>query len=114
MVTEQLILYLIDVVLILFGIYLWKFVPGNGELHQRVLRMTKEVAKLRAELEVSSTELWEFMDGTLQPLSMRLSTRLKRQDKKDQKDLSSEETTKRGGILSPNQILQMKKDGVIQ
>ena len=86
--------WIIDAVLIAI-IYSVYRLTSKGDSDYKCLKLNKEFARLRTELEVSNTELWEYIEATLTPLSMRLSTRLKRQEKKENKDLS----TKKGGIL---------------
>ena len=74
---------IIDVVLILLAYLYWKFVPNNGRMQLEVQRLKKICAQLSEIIEVDRTEMWEHIEGTLKPLSMRLSTRIKRAEKKE-------------------------------
>lgn len=80
----------------------FKKVPHNGNLE----RQMKEV---KADVETSFIELWDYIESTLSPLRMRLNTRLKRQEKSEQQDLKDLETTKKGGIIRGSEL---KKYGI--
>jgi len=65
-------------------------------MHLKVKRLEKIVYQLSESLEVDRTEMWEHIEGTLKPLSMRMSTRIKRAE---QQDLKTSDANKKGGII---------------
>jgi len=92
---------LIEAVLVVLLYLYWKFVPNNGQVYLQVKTMEKKVAILSESLEVDRTEMWEHIEGTLKPLTARLSTRIKRAEQADQKDLKQlVGSKKRGGMLA--------------
>jgi len=83
----------------------FKKVPHNGNLE----RQMKEV---KADVETSFIELWDYIESTLSPLRMRLNTRLKRQEKQEEiesEDLKVTESLKKGGIIKGSDL---KKHGI--
>jgi len=55
------------------------------------------VEELEAKLNLLRTEIWEYVDGTLQPLSRRIGQRLRRNETQE---LNTEGTMKKGGLMS--------------
>lgn len=54
--------------------------------NRRVSKIDSDVVQLRAEFELFKVETMESMTDTLQKLSKRLATKLKRQDESEEKD----------------------------
>ena len=101
---------LIDTVLIVLIYLYWKFVPNNGHMFLEVQRLKKLCAHLSEIIEVDRTEMWEHIEGTLKPLTARMRTRISQAGKAEEKELKSQETSKKkGGILTP---AEYKKYGI--
>lgn len=93
---------IVDAVLIVLLYLYWKFVPTNGAMFLEVQRLKKLCAQLSEIIEVDRTEMWEHIEGTLKPLTNRLTTRIKRAERAEDKDLKDVETLKKkGGIIKP-------------
>jgi hypothetical protein len=60
--------------------------------------------ELEAKLSSFRAEIWEYVDGTLQPLNKRIAQRLRREG---EKELNSEEVSqKHGGLMTAEQMRQ--------
>ncbi len=97
---------LIEAVLIVLLYLYWKLVPNNGHLFLEVQRLKKLCAQLSEIIEVDRTEMWEHIEGTLKPLTARMSTRIRRSEQQDLKDSKS---LNKGGIIRGSAL---KKYGI--
>ena len=95
---------LIEAVLILLIYLYWKFIPNNGEMYLKVRKLEKICAKLSEMLEVDRMEMWEHIEGTLKPLTARMSTRIRRAEKSEAEDLNKSESLKKGGIIKQSEL----------
>lgn len=77
---------LVDVVLIVLAYLYFKFVPNNGAMFLEVQRLKKLCAQLSEIIEVDRTEMWEHIEGTLKPLTSRMTTRIRRSEQKENKE----------------------------
>jgi len=93
---------LFDVIVALFVwrlFYKMKIMPNNHNV-------STGVAKLRADVETSYVEMWDYIEQTMKPIRSRLETRMRRdskRDKKESEDLKEQESKKKGGLMSPSQ-----------
>lgn len=82
-----------------------KIQPNNGNI-------SIELKRLKAEIETSYVEMWDYLEQTMKPIRSRLETRMRRDKKRQEQeseDLKDEETKKKGGLMSPSQY---KKYGI--
>jgi len=68
-----------------------------------------EIAELKTRLNVSILEVYDFINGKVDPFTRRMSQRMRRQDQ--QEDLNTS-PTKKTGIATP-ELLRKIKDGHI-
>lgn len=91
--------FVIDILLIIFFLlrkYFSVSPPNVEELDEDMEEVISEITEMKSKMNVFHQEIFEYMDGILQPLNKRMATRLKREDKQN---LNSAESTKRGGII---------------
>lgn len=75
----------------------FKKVPHNGNLE-------RQMKEIKADVETSFIELWDYIESTLSPLRHRLTTRMKRHEKQEEEDLKKSETLKKGGIIRSSEL----------
>ena len=83
---------IVDVVLIVLAYLYFKFVPNNGAMFLEVQRLKKLCAQLSEIIEVDRTEMWEHIEGTLKPLTNRMTTRIKRAKQAEDKEKKDSNT----------------------
>lgn len=92
-----------DVLIALFVAYLWykvKNIPNNQDTNMQVKRM-------RADLDTSFLELWDYVDNSIKPIRSRVETRIRRSQEAERKQedlLDNEKLKKKGGIISRSQL----------
>jgi len=70
------------------------------------INVRSEIAQLKAKLETTYIELWDYIENTLNPIRNRLESRLRRRDKsqkKEEEDLKDLKPKKKGGLITPKQ-----------
>lgn len=73
-----------------------KYEPDVQELDAEIENVCTEITEIKAKHNVFRQEIFEYMDGILQPLNKRMTQRLRRQEK----DLKEpDELDSRRGIL---------------
>lgn len=83
---------------ILFAYFYWRLRtrgPDNEDLDKDIGDVISSVQELESKQTVFHQEIFEYMDGVLQPLNKRMATRLKREEK----DINTQVSTKQGGII---------------
>jgi len=91
-----------DVVIALF---VWRLFY-NGKKQPNNNKLGAEVARLKADIETSYVEVWDYIEQTMKPIRSRLETRARRdtrRDKQETEDLKDTETKKKGGLMRPSQ-----------
>ena len=73
-----------------------KYEPDIQELDAEMEQVCTDIVELKSKQTVFRQEIFEYMDGILQPLNKRMATRLKREEK-DLKDTDASES--RRGII---------------
>lgn len=73
-----------------------KVMPTNGNVKQ-------ELAKVKADVETTYLELWDYIENTMKPIRSRLEGRIRREKKSDEKDLKGSGSKKSGGLMTPEQ-----------
>lgn len=81
--------------------------------NQEIANLRAEVAEVKAFVQVTRIELFEYLEKVMSPLAKRLAVRISREKKEEQEHLSSEEHVKKGGLMSPSQFNKLKQDGTI-
>lgn len=71
--------------------------PDIEELNADMDDVFNELNELRARQTAFEVEIWEYIEGTLQPLNKRIATRLRRSEPKDIN--TGEPMQKKGGII---------------
>lgn len=83
--------------------------PTNEEVLDELDEIEARISELEAKQTAFQTEIWEYVDGVLQPLNKRMATRLRRSE---EKDLNTTETFKKGGLISPREAEERRKYGI--
>ena len=93
-----------DVVIALFGWYLYRCIkkmPNNQDT-------SMEVKKIKADVDTSFLELWDYVDNSIKPIRSRVEARIRRYDKAERKeaeDLNMQESKKKkGGIIKKSDL----------
>jgi len=88
-----------DVVIALYILYLHhklRMMPTNHDANM-------EVKKIKADVDTSFLELWDYVDNSIKPIRSRVEARIRRSDRaeeKEQETLNTQETKKKkGGII---------------
>jgi len=80
----------LDVLLVLFSLYLLRELrskhPTTKALKKLMESMDVEIAELRMKLKTGMVEVFDYVDGTLQPLHKRLVTRARREKDREESD----------------------------
>lgn len=95
---------LIEAVLIVLLYLYYRLVPNNGEMYLKVKHLEKVCNQLSEMLEVDRAEMWEHIEGTLKPLTNRMTTRIKRAkqaEEKEEKELKAQESSEKTGLIYP-------------
>jgi len=98
--------YGIDAVLALLMYIIWKLYPN----YMKQLEIERKFLELKTTFEINQAEMWELIEGTVTPLSKRISSRVRRMDKVEQEDLKAEDSSKKKGGIIRN-ISQLKEYG---
>lgn len=80
------------------------------EVMEELAESDARLAELEAKMTAFQTEMWEYVDGTLQPLNKRVATRLRRQ----KESLNQEEDNNllmKPGMISREQLERMRQHG---
>ncbi len=99
---------------VLIALWVWylaskiKNMPSN-------FNISKDIARLKADVETTYVELWDYLENTMKPIRSRLESRTRRRDraeKKEEEDLNVVKP-KKGGIMTRSQLkkMQEEKDG---
>jgi len=88
-----------DVVIALFVYRLFY----NSRKNPNNNKLSAEVSRLKADIETSYVEVWDYIEQTMKPIRARLETRSRRELKKQSEDLKEPETRKKGGIITKAQ-----------
>lgn len=79
-----------------YGKIFSKYEPDIQDLDEEMNNVCADITELKAKQNAFHQEIFEYMDGVLQPLNKRMATRLRREEK----DLNEPEPSKkRGGML---------------
>lgn len=88
--------------------YKIQIMPTNHNISQ-------DIARLKADVETTYVELWDYLENTMKPIRSRLESRTRRRDRADKKEEIEDLKIKpkKGGIMTRSQLrkLQEEKDG---
>lgn len=99
---------LFDVLIALWVWFLhWKIknMPTNHNISQ-------DIARLKADVETTYVELWDYLENTMKPIRSRLESRTRRRsqaDKKEEEDLNVRKP-KKGGIMTRSQLKKLQEE----
>lgn len=99
---------LFDVVIALFVWYLYykiKKMPTNSNI-------SRDVSRLKADVETTYVELWDYIENTMKPIRSRLDSRRRRlqhAEKREEEDLNVVKP-KKGGIMTRSQLKKMQEE----